>query len=161
MKDNENNMEFVKEQYSQYWEMLRQHTAFSWQIPALAIVAVIFFINIEPNRLSEWAETPLVPAIAFLVLSLFIAVMLIHHRRNLLFKGYYERALIELEKKIWAFVGSASLTSFPEIKRMAKNFKFSKLISVFTIANNRTIVNECLFPSRSTLSNHYSVLIMC
>lgn len=99
MDEDEKKQEFIKEQYSQYWEMLRQHTAFSWQIPALAVVAVIFFLGLDPNRLSEWTQTPLVPAIAFLVLSLFIGVMLIHHRRNLLFVNRYEQALIELEKR--------------------------------------------------------------
>ena len=87
------NPEFIREQYSQYWEMKRFHLTLSWQIPALAIVAVVAFLGFDPDALTKWMQSPLVPAITFLLIGLFIVVMFVHHRRNLLFVRLYERAV--------------------------------------------------------------------
>lgn len=98
MDENEKNSEFIREQYSQYWEMMRFHLTLSWQIPALAIVAVVAFLGFDPDKLARWTQTPFVPAITFLLVGLFVVVMFIHHRRNLLFVRLYERAVADLEK---------------------------------------------------------------
>jgi hypothetical protein len=90
--------DFAKEQYIQYWEMLRQSTAFSWQIPTIVAAAALLTLGIDSNRLVDWIKIPIVPAVAFIILGLFIVVMWIHHRRNRLFVGYYEDALINLEE---------------------------------------------------------------
>jgi hypothetical protein len=47
-KINNGELDFIKEQYSQYWEMLRLYLSFSWQIPALAIIATVAFIGLDP-----------------------------------------------------------------------------------------------------------------
>lgn len=97
-QDNEKRLEFIREQYAQYWEMLRLHSGFSWQIPATGIVAIIAFIVLDPEKLEGWAKTPIVPALAFLAVGMFTFIMLIHHQRNLLFVKYYERAIARLEQ---------------------------------------------------------------
>jgi hypothetical protein len=92
------NVEFVKEQYSQYWEMMRFHLSLSWNIPTLAIAAVVALVALDPEKLVNWRHTPVLLAAAFLVMGLFVVVMFIHHHRNLEFAGIYEVAISELEK---------------------------------------------------------------
>jgi hypothetical protein len=91
--------EFIKQQYAQYWEMLRQHTTLSWQIPALSTAAIVFFLGIDPSRILEWSKTPFMPAVVFIILGSFVGIMFIHHRRNILFIGFYENAIKEIEKE--------------------------------------------------------------
>ncbi len=98
MEDGDVNTDFVKEQYSQYWQMKRFHLALSWHIPALAIAAVVAFVGFDPDRLSKWAQRPVLPAAIFLAMSMFVLLMLIHHYRNLLFARIFERAIAELEQ---------------------------------------------------------------
>jgi hypothetical protein len=91
--------DFVREQYVQYWEMKRVHLSFSWQIPAVTVVAVVAIIGLDADRISAWRGAPLVPALEFLALGLFLALMFLHHRRNLMFASLYDRALAVLEKE--------------------------------------------------------------
>jgi hypothetical protein len=99
MSDNEKKFDFIKEQYSQYWEMKRLYLSFSWQIPALAVVATVAFIGLDQDKLISWYKAPLITAINLLVIGLFVGVMFIHHRRNLIFANKLSRAIAELEKK--------------------------------------------------------------
>jgi len=96
--ENAENPKFIREQYSQYWEMKRFHLTLSWQIPTLAIVAVVAFLGFDPAALTKWMQAPLVPAITFLLVGMFIVVMFVHHRRNLLFARLYERAVADFER---------------------------------------------------------------
>jgi len=93
------NIEFAKEQYVQYWEMKRMHLSFSWQIPALAIVAVLAIIGIDPEKIPKLGNIPLVSALIFLALGLFAITMFVHHCRNRLFASRYDKILAELEKR--------------------------------------------------------------
>lgn len=99
MCQNHNNIEFIKEQYSQYWEMKRKHLSFSWQIPSLTIVAVVALVGFDPTKLEKWINMPLVPAISFFMLGIFVALMFVHHRRNLIYANIYDKFLAEFEEK--------------------------------------------------------------
>ena len=129
---NEKNLEFVKEQYIQYWEMIRLHSGFSWQIPATGIVAVIAFMSLDPDKLTGWAKIPLIPAFTFLVVSLFSAVMLVHHRRNLLFVKYYEEAIADLEKKYGVEMQVHHIQISPKLKGFQR-ISSSTSLSIFLL----------------------------
>jgi len=92
-------VDFVREQYAQYWAMIRQHSSFSWQIPTAGVLAVVAFIALEPDRLREWMQMPIAPAVMFLLIGLFSFLLLIHHERNFLFVRYYGEAVESLEKR--------------------------------------------------------------
>ena len=98
MNENKQDVEFIQEQYSQYYEMKRMHLNFSWQIPALAIIAIVAFIGFAQDKLTNLVDAHLVSAISFLLIGSFVRVLFIHHRLNLLFVNYYERAVAEIEK---------------------------------------------------------------
>ena len=98
MSPDDPNLEFIKEQYSQYCQMHRFYGNLSWHIPTLAIAAVVAFIGFDPEKAIKWVNAPLLPAVTFLVISIFIALMYIHHRRNLLFTKICERVISEIEK---------------------------------------------------------------
>lgn len=97
-KNEESSPEFVAQQYAQYWEMKRFHLSLSWQIPALAAAAIIGFVTIDPSNLRDWNEHPIVPAVAFVFMGLFVGVMRIHHKRNIVLANNFEKALVELEE---------------------------------------------------------------
>lgn len=90
--------EFIRAQYTQYWEMIRLHLAFSWQIPALAVVSVIAFVNVGPEEVDLWGENPYLPAVSFFIIGMFLGIMFFHHHRNLLFVDHLERVVANLEK---------------------------------------------------------------
>lgn len=98
MANDNKNVDFIKEQYLQYWQMKRFHLALSWHIPALAIAAVVAFIGLDPDKLSKWTQTPLIPAAIFLAMGMFVLLMFIHHYRNLVFARIFEKAIAELEE---------------------------------------------------------------
>lgn len=90
--------DFVRVQYAQYWDMMRFHLSLSWQIPALAVVAVVALLGFDAEALTKWMDAPLVPAVALLLIGLFMVVMFVHHRRNLLFVRLYEETIAAIEK---------------------------------------------------------------
>jgi len=99
MNERKKDRDFIREQYSQYWEMKRKHLTFSWQIPSLTIVAVLALVAFDPAKLEKWIQTPIVPALSFFMLAVFVALMFVHHRRNLLFAAMYDKVLAEFESK--------------------------------------------------------------
>jgi len=92
----EQNKEFIVEQYSQYWQMLRWHISASWNIPALSLMIVFGILGLSIDKLRS---NYLLLSITLLVCSIFVAIILVHHNRNLLWVKYFENALKELEVK--------------------------------------------------------------
>ena len=90
---------FVREQYSQYHQIRRHVNTFSWQIPSIAILAIIFLVGLDKDRISFWIENPIYPAIGFLTISLFLIVLLVFHIRNIFFLRRFEKTLSEIEEK--------------------------------------------------------------
>jgi len=90
--------ELLTDQYNQYWEMCRFHLSLSWNIPTLAIAGILALAATDPDARQKWFQEPLLPAVTMLVASLFVLLMYIHHRRNLLFAATYEKAIEELER---------------------------------------------------------------
>lgn len=99
MSEGNGKPEFVQAQYDQYWEMMRFHLSLSWNIPTLAIAAVVAFIAFDPEKVTNWSQNPLLPATTLLVSGLFVVLMFIHNHRNLVFAGIYEKAITELEQE--------------------------------------------------------------
>jgi hypothetical protein len=91
--------ELLSDQYAQYWEMVRFHLSLSWNIPTLAIACIVAVAAIDPDAKQKWLREPLLPAVIVLVAALFMFLLYIHHRRNLLFAGRYEEAIDALEQK--------------------------------------------------------------
>ena len=90
-------MTFVQEQYSQYHEIRRQLNSFSWQIPSIAVLAIFFFLDIDPDSLNRWYNAPLIPAIGFLVVGMFLIVLLVFHIRNIAILRNFESVLAKME----------------------------------------------------------------
>ena len=103
MSEKKINIDFVKEQYSQYYQMLRMHVALSWQIPSFVIVALLFLLSLESKNIQGWKDYPIWPAFWFLIVGLFLVVMFIHHRRNLFYADHYSKVLADIEEK-WGVV---------------------------------------------------------
>ncbi len=93
------NKEFIAEQYTQYWEMLRWHISSSWNIPALSLLIISGLLGFSLDKIDKVKENYLILSVICLFTSMFLAVMLIHHNRNLLWVRYYEDALKNLENK--------------------------------------------------------------
>ena len=98
MQPNENN-EFIVEQYSQYWQMLRWHISSSWNIPALSLVVVFGILGFSVDKIDKIHGNYLILSISCLLLSAFLFVMMVHHSRNLLWVKHFEEALKSLEGK--------------------------------------------------------------
>jgi hypothetical protein len=144
MDKNEKNADFIKEQYTQYWEMIRLHSAFSWQIPALAIVAVVSFISFGPDNLPGWMRTPLVAGFTFLVVGLFVGVMFIHHRRNLLFVRKYEQAVAKLEKDYGLVMQVHHFQILPQLKGWQR-ISSSTSLSIFLFLLAMSLLGTSIF----------------
>lgn len=105
MKLDNNKSDLINDQYNQYWEMCRFHLSLSWNIPTLAIASIIAFVGLDPDKLNSWLNRPILSACILLLSSIFVGIMYIHHRRNLLFASQYERALETIEKRYGNHLG--------------------------------------------------------
>ena len=132
MKNKQVNLDFVREQYSQYWEMARTHSSYSWQLSTTAIVAIIAFIALDTEMLTTWTKTPLIPAFAFLVVGMFTITMLINLQRNLLFTRYYEQAITQLEEEFGKVLEVHHHQIAPNLKGW-RAISSSKMLSVFLL----------------------------
>ena len=91
--------DFIVEQYSQYWEMLRWHISASWNIPALSLLVFSGILGFSIDKLDKLKDHYLILSIACFLISILLFVMLIHHNRNLLWVKHFENALKELENR--------------------------------------------------------------
>ena len=91
--------DFVIAQYNQIWESMRTHLRFSWQIPAFTMVAIAALLTTAPENLEAWEKQPLISGISFLILTLSVSVLFIHHRRNQIFVKQYEENIKRMENK--------------------------------------------------------------
>ena len=92
-------IDFIKEQYAQYHQTRRQLNGFSWQLPSIAVLAILFFPSFDEQKLKVWFSNPEIPAIGFLFLSMFLFVLLIFHIRNITILRNFEKILSEFEKE--------------------------------------------------------------
>lgn len=90
--------DLIIEQYSQYYQMVRHHTSLSWHIPSFTIAFSIVFLGLDSSKLHNWLYCPILPAICFFVICLFLVVMFVHHKRNGLYAKRFDQALVEIEK---------------------------------------------------------------
>lgn len=95
--------DLIKEQYAQYYQMVRHHTSLSWHIPSFTIACSVLFLGLDSSKMQNWFSYPIIPATCFFVICLFLVVMLVHHKRNGLFASRFDTALIELEE-CWGVV---------------------------------------------------------
>jgi len=88
----------LKEQYVQYHEMLRQWNAFTWQIPSIFVAVLVLFFGLGPSNIADWQNTPLLPCLGSLFLSLFALVMLVFQRHNSIFLDNVQNILRKMEE---------------------------------------------------------------
>lgn len=118
--------ELLSDQYNQYGEMCRFHLSLSWDIPTLAIAGIVAFVAVGPDTTANWSNEPLLPAVTLMAASLFVFLLYIHHRRNLLFAQTYERAIEALERDHGKQIGvlhhqvQASLRGFDRLSSSAR-----------------------------------------
>lgn len=132
MNEDRKNIEFVKEQYSQYYQMFRQHLVFSWQIPSFVIVALLFFLGLEYKNIQSWKRNPIFPAIGFLIIGLFLIVMFVHHRRNLFYANNYSKILAKMEEE-WGFEVKVHHFQVEPLKKSWQRISSSLCLSIFLI----------------------------
>ena len=122
--------EFISEQYSQYWEMKRFHLSLSWQIPALAAAAIVGFFTVDPDSLRNWHDAPFIPSLAFLLLSLFIVLMRVHHKRNIVLADVFEEAVKNLESQ-YGVPGNVYHNDLQRDAKKLKGLSSSRALDIF------------------------------
>ena len=126
----------IESQYQHYSEMIRFYLNLSWQIPTLAIVAVVGFIGLETDKIKDWKDYPLPAFIAFFILGLFFLMLYLHNKRNLTFATSYEKALTKLEKKygyeitVHHFQTASNLKG---VNKISSSKMLSRLLSFMTL----------------------------
>lgn len=127
-------IELVKEQYSQYYQMIRHHTSLSWHIPSFTIACAVIFFGLDTSKIRNWFCNPIIPAACFLVISLFLAVMLVHHTRNGKYASKFDAAVIALEKKYGVYMDVHHAHEKGTTKKKLKDYMTSsKCLSAFLI----------------------------
>ena len=127
---NSEKADIVSNQYDQYWNMYRFHLKLSWQIPAIALAALLAFIKISENQISNWNSSPLLPALMTLVLFVFFLIIYVHHRRNLIFAEHFEVNIGVLEDKYGEKIGGTH-TDANENLSGVDSISSSKLLGAF------------------------------
>jgi hypothetical protein len=136
--------DFVKEQYIQYHEIRRQLNAFSWQVPSLVILVMLYFFRVDAEKIEVWKSIPVISFLEFFILSLFILVMLVFHRRCLLHFRKHEENLAKMEKlygiscKVYADQTDSSFKWFDRIRS-------SFLLTLFLVLLFLISISGCIF----------------
>lgn len=98
MTNKKREITIIKEQYSQYYQMVRMHLKFSWQIPSFVIISLLFILSLESKNIEDWKNFPEWPAFGFFIVGFFLVVMFVHHKRNLFYADHYQKILAKIEK---------------------------------------------------------------
>ena len=93
------NLDLIKNQYSEYYQMLRWHITASWNIPSLTLVVITASLSLSIEKFDKLKEKASLSAFLFLTFFILSTIMYIHHRRNLLWVTYFEKAIREIEEK--------------------------------------------------------------
>lgn len=125
-------IDLIKEQYQQYYHMVRHHTGLSWHIPSFAVAASVLFFGLDSSKLTSWFQTPILPAAGFFIISLFFIVMLVHHRRNVFYARQYSKALSNFERK-WGFVAKVHHFQLEPEKNFINRISSSLCLSIFLV----------------------------
>lgn len=91
------NIDFIKEQYAQYHQTRRQLNGFSWQLPSIAVLAILLFTGLDEAKLKLWSSNPEIPAIGFIAIAIFLFVLLVFHIRNITILRNFEKILSKME----------------------------------------------------------------
>jgi hypothetical protein len=122
--------ELIKEQYTQYYQMLRHHTSLSWSIPSFAVACSVLFFGLDSSKMRSWDDYPLLPALCFLFIGLFLFVMLKHHIRNGFYAHKFDEALLKIER-MWGYKLRVHHSQLEPEKSFFKRISSSLCLSVF------------------------------
>jgi hypothetical protein len=98
IKEDKDPSTFVIEQFIQFNEHRRQINSFSWEIPTAIFASLILIFGLNDEMFAKWRQTPYVPAIGFLLLSLFFVVIMTNHSRNRLTRQWLDNVIQEMER---------------------------------------------------------------
>lgn len=130
IKEDKNPSPFIIEQFIQFNEHRRQVNSFSWQIPTVVFASLILILGLNADMFAKWNRTPYVPAIGFLLVSLFLVVIMSNHSRNRLTRQWLDNVIQEMER-MHGNRPSQYGYKFGEGLSRVQSFSSSKVLSYF------------------------------